>query len=190
MEVPETFYEKLDPTVLKRKKVIQELYLHDRRFQGYLETPRALQEVMARYWGKVTLVDEMVGHVLDKLRESGLEENTIVVFTSEHGELMGDHRMMHKMVMYEESVTVPLLLRVPGLKDGTQRVSKAVSLVDLVPTLLDLMKQPLPALISREKAGPRTCWGGKTYRSETCSLSLMDGSEPSWKNTQTAFAAL
>jgi choline-sulfatase len=100
--------------------------------------------VKARYYGKVTLVDEMVGRVLGRLAELGLSDRTIVVFTSEHGELMGAHRLMFKSLMYEESAGVPLILSVPGLTDGGRRVRAPVSTVDLTPTLLDLMGQPLP----------------------------------------------
>jgi arylsulfatase A-like enzyme len=111
---------------------------------AYPQTVQELREAMARYWGLVTLVDEMVGRVMERLRELGLEQNTIVVFTSEHGEMMGDHRLMSKMNSYEEAAKVPFLLSVPGLWDRSRRIRKPVSQVDVTPTLLDLMGQPLP----------------------------------------------
>jgi arylsulfatase A-like enzyme len=73
-----------------------------------------------------------------------MEENTIVVFTSEHGEMLGDHRLMSKMNSYEEAAKVPFLLSVPGLWERSRRIRKPVSQVDVTPTLLDLMGQPVP----------------------------------------------
>src|SRR5690606_3764552 len=111
---------------------------------AYPRTIEELKDAKARYWGLITLDDEMVGRVLSRLQELGLEENTIVVFTSDHGEMMGDHRLMSKG-SYEEALKVPLLLSVPGWQDRTRRVTQRVSQIDLVPTLLDLMKQYIPA---------------------------------------------
>ena len=151
MDVPATFHEELDPTVLERKREIRELLQRGEAgsYGRIIDTPADLQAVKARYWGKVTLVDEMVGRVLTRLRELGLAERTIVVFTSEHGELMGAHRMMFKSVSYDEAATVPLLLRIPGASGG-HRVAGPVSQVDLVPTLLDLMGQPRPGHLEGE----------------------------------------
>jgi arylsulfatase A-like enzyme len=156
MEVPATFNEPLDPTVLERTRVLRHMLQHDApgSYQGIVDTPRDLQEVKARYWGKVTLVDEMVGRVFARLAELGLADRTVVVFTSEHGELMGAHRLMFKSLMYEESAGVPLILSVPGLTDGGRRVSAPVSTVDLTPTLLDLMGQPVPAGLQGESWVP------------------------------------
>ena len=94
-----------------------------------------------RYAGLCHQVDLSVGQILTKLKDLGLDENTIVVFTSDHGEMMGSHGLMHKTVMYQGSLRVPLLIRVPGShkKMHAKVVSTPVSNVDLVPTLLDLM---------------------------------------------------
>ena len=156
MEVPATFHEPLDPTVLERTRVLRDMLQKDApgSYRGIIDTPRHLQEVKARYWGKVTLVDEMVGRVMARLAELGLSDRTIVVFTSEHGELMGAHRLMFKSLMYEESAGVPLILRVPGVTDGGRRVRAPVSTVDLTPTLLDLMGQPLPPGLQGESWVP------------------------------------
>jgi arylsulfatase A-like enzyme len=101
------------------------------------------RELTARYWGMCSLVDSAVGQILDTLERTGLAENTIVVFTSDHGDMMSSHNMMGKGVMYEESTRVPMLIRTPG-QTAQQRVTIPISHVDLVPTLLDLMNQPRP----------------------------------------------
>jgi arylsulfatase A-like enzyme len=163
MEVPATFHEPLDPTVLERTRVLRDLLQHNAPgdYRGIVDTPRDLQEVNARYWGKVTLVDEMIGRVLARLAELNLSGRTIVVFTSEHGELMGAHRLMFKSLMYEESVGVPLMLSVPGLTDAGRRVSAAVSNVDVTPTLLELMGQPPPSGLQGESWVPALRAGGE-----------------------------
>ena len=100
------------------------------------------RRLRAQYFANVTLVDRQVGKMLDALRETGQLDNTIIVFTSEHGEMAGDHGMLEKRSMYEEASRVPLLIHVPGSEpDGageSKRISGSVSLVDLVPTLLEL----------------------------------------------------
>ena len=104
---------------------------------------RLWQGAKARYWGLASLVDKYVGQILDHLEGLGLSEDTIVVFTSDHGDMMGEHHLMSKAIVYEGAERVPLLMRVPGLTP--QRCATPVSLVDVVPTLLDLLGRPLPA---------------------------------------------
>ena len=108
-----------------------------------LRTEADWRRMIANYWGLCSLVDTHVGAILDTLEACGLSENTIVVYTSDHGDMMGSHRLLAKCVSFEEAIRVPLLVRMPG---GTtsRRVSDPVSQVDLVPTLLDLMGQPVP----------------------------------------------
>jgi arylsulfatase A-like enzyme len=142
MDVPKSFSVDPDVTELERTKTIRAEQLRARHSE--LATTESLREAKAHYWGKITLVDEMVGRILAKLEAQGLAENTLIVFTTDHGEMMGDHRLMYKSVMYEEAVKVPLLLRIPGLKGQPPRVHKPVAQVDVVPTLLELMGQPLP----------------------------------------------
>lgn len=96
----------------------------------------------AKYFANVALVDRQIGKMIQALRETGQWDDTIIVFTSEHGEMAGDHAMLEKRSMYEEAARVPLLMRIPGSAPDTQRASQriagSVSLVDLVPTLLDV----------------------------------------------------
>ena len=85
------------------------------------------------------MVDAQIAVVLAALREAGLEENTVVVFSSDHGDMDGSHRLEHKMVLYEEACRVPFIVRYkgvtkPGLVDRTHLVSAGL---DLIPTLCD-----------------------------------------------------
>jgi arylsulfatase A-like enzyme len=142
MEVPKSFSQDPEVTELERTKAIRAEQLRGPRSE--LATAGNLREAKAHYWGKITLVDEMYGRILAKLEALGLADNTLIVFTTDHGEMMGDHRLMFKSVMYEEAAKVPMLLRIPWLKGKPPRLGKPVAQVDVVPTLLELMGQPLP----------------------------------------------
>ena len=90
-------------------------------------------------------VDRQIGIVLDALKESGLEENTIVIFTSDHGEMNGAHSMVAKNKFYEESSRVPFLIAGPGIKQGlVDRQHFISSSTDLIPTFCDYGGVPVP----------------------------------------------
>ena len=98
------------------------------------------------YWGLVTLVDRAVGRILQALHDSGQADRTIVVFTSDHGDMMGDHNILAKCTLYEEAMRVPLLhAGSVAVWQRTAEIDGAMSLVDLVPTLMDLMGLDAPA---------------------------------------------
>ena len=99
---------------------------------------------IAHYWDNITHLDKAVGQMLWALDDAGIADNTIVVFTSEHGDQMGDHNLSGKAVMYEESVKVPLLMRVPWLADHQRMIPGRLSQIDMVPTLIDLIGEPVP----------------------------------------------
>lgn len=102
----------------------------------------AWRESYAVYWGFTTLIDDQLGRLLAELEHQGVLDDTIVVFMSDHGENLGAHGLWHKMVAYEESVRVPLLVRWPkGIRPGA-RLSSPVSLIDLAPTLAGLCGLP------------------------------------------------
>ena len=108
-----------------------------------LRTEADWRRMIANYWGLCSLVDTHVGRILETLEDCGLARNTLVVYTSDHGDMMGSHRLLAKCTQFEEAVRVPLLLRLPGQTEP-RRVHGPVSQIDLVPTLLDLMGQPVP----------------------------------------------
>ncbi len=154
MEIPDSFFADMDPTVAYQKRVWRVGLMRGEFPLAYPRSVEELKDTKARYYGLITLADEMVGRVLDRLEQLGLDENTIVVFTSDHGEMLGDHRLMSKTVTYEESIKVPLLLSVPNMRNGSSRVTRPVSQVDLVPTLLDLLDQPIPKHLQGESWVP------------------------------------
>ncbi len=96
------------------------------------------RKIKQRYLGLVTEVDRSIGGVLTKLDQLGLDQNTIVVHTADHGDMMGAHGLFGKCVLFEESARVPYLVRMPG-QNRACTITQPVSHIDFVPTLLDLL---------------------------------------------------
>ena len=96
--------------------------------------------MISNYYGLVKEIDDWVGKILEKLDELGLAENTLVIFTSDHGEMLGAHGLREKNVFYEESAHIPLMIRLPGEIDKNSVVEGYVSLIDLFPSIMDYLE--------------------------------------------------
>ena len=138
------FMRKPPPDAPLITRLMAAFYMASEDYGFDLRSEEGWRGLMARYWGNVSLVDRSVGKILQTLAESGQAENTIVVFTSDHGEQMGDHGLLGKTVMYEESIKVPMLIRAPMLGLQQKRIGGNFSHIDLVPTLLELMGREVP----------------------------------------------
>ncbi|HEY6738388.1 MAG TPA: sulfatase-like hydrolase/transferase, partial [Actinopolymorphaceae bacterium] len=99
-------------------------------------------EVIAHYLGLVALADRQVGRILERLKATGEFDRTIVVFTTDHGDLMGAHRLMEKghLLHYEEALRIPLLVRHPDA--SRSRTDNLVSVVDIAGTVAELAGVP------------------------------------------------
>ena len=102
--------------------------------------PEKIKYMISNYYGLVKEIDDWVGKILDKLDELGLTENTMVIFTSDHGEMLGAHGLREKNVFYEESSHIPLMIRFPGEINPETTVSGYISNIDLFATILDYLK--------------------------------------------------
>lgn len=148
-EVPAPDYE---PGELDEKPLFQEM--QRRGDTGYDATAMDAREhrlIRAAYYAMVELVDDAVGRVVDALERTGQREDTLVVFTADHGELLGDHGIYRKgPQFYDPAIRVPLIVAGPGVAPGG-RVSEAfVELVDLAPTLLEAVgEDPHPGMQGR-----------------------------------------
>jgi len=94
------------------------------------------KKAVAAYYASVAYMDAQVGKVLNTLKEEGLADNTIVIFTSDHGFHLGEHRFWMKVSLHEESVRVPLIIKVPGKAPAT--CESFAELLDLYPTIAEL----------------------------------------------------
>jgi len=109
-----------------------------------LRDPEMARRRIARYYANLAQTDDCVGKVLAALKEFGLEDDTIVLYTADHGDMLGSHGIWGKGVFYEPSAGVPLLFRVPGMTTADVHCQTPVSLVQVVPTLTELCGLPTP----------------------------------------------
>jgi choline-sulfatase len=93
---------------------------------------------IALYYANLAQMDDCLGRVLNTLRELDLEKDTIVLYTTDHGEMLGEHGLWQKFMFYEPSVGVPLIVRAPGVTGAAARSKTPVSQVQVLPTLLEL----------------------------------------------------
>ncbi len=139
MQVPTTFG-KVDSSSVSRDTAER-----IQRYARNLNDSESVKRRIALYYANLAQMDDAAGMVLRALRELGLEDDTIVVYTSDHGEMLGEHGLWQKFVFYEPSVGVPLIFRVPGLTARNKRCATPVSLVQLFPTLCELCGVPVPS---------------------------------------------
>ena len=113
-------------------------------------TPPSRFSQYAPYDGEIAYADEIVGRLLDSLRARGLYESATIIVLSDHGEGLGDHgEQEHGIFVYDESIRVPLIIKLPGGLAGGRRVSQPVQHIDLLPTILDLVDAPRDGLRGR-----------------------------------------
>jgi len=106
------------------------------------------REMLARYYGFVSQIDYNIGLVLEELERLGLAENTIVVYTADHGEMAAEQGTWTKFTLnYDGTVHIPLIIRMPGVLPSGVVVDELVGLVDLLPTLCELTGRPVPAKV-------------------------------------------
>jgi arylsulfatase A-like enzyme len=104
----------------------------------------AFQHIIKGYHRLVSSLDEKVGILLDYLETSGLDKNTIVIYSSDNGYFLGEHGMFNKQWMYEESIKVPLIMSFPGKNYHGKVIDELVSILDFAPTILDYAHAEIP----------------------------------------------
>jgi arylsulfatase A-like enzyme len=101
------------------------------------------RELQATYYGMLAEVDDHIGMLLDWLEATGQAERTILIFTSDHGENLGDHYLLHKLGWFDQSYNVPLIVRAPGVTAG-RVVESFTEHVDVLPTICELLGAEVP----------------------------------------------
>lgn len=129
---------------------------------------RAIRRARVGYYGLITHIDHQVWRVFDLLRSQGEWENTLVIFTSDHGEMLGDHHLWRKVFAYEGSARVPLIVKPPkGISVNRGRtVQQPVGLEDLMPTILETVDVAIPDTVE-----------GRSL------LPFVAGENPDWRDT-------
>ena len=111
------------------------------------DDPQAQRELRATYYGMMSEVDDQLGRIFDALDEMGIADRTLVVFTSDHGETLGDHWVLHKLGWFDQSFHVPLIVRDPRLQFASSRgraVDGFTEHVDVLPTIAELLETEVP----------------------------------------------
>lgn len=118
---------------------------HARGYQTY--EGDEIQKVVAAYYAMVSLIDDETGRILDALERSGRMDNTLVIFSSDHGEMLGDHHLLLKgPMLYDGAIRVPLVMRWPGHIPAGRRVANLVEWIDLTSTFTDVAQvEPMAA---------------------------------------------
>jgi arylsulfatase A-like enzyme len=149
---------------------------HRREYFDYepLDLPR-LRQVMAHYYATITQLDHEVGRMLDLLRERGLYDDTLIVFTADHGEYLGFHHLLLKDgPMYDPVVQVPLLVKFPGRQRAGETSDALVSLIDVAPTVLSACGPapgtPLPGSDLTDPAAGHDCVFAEDRRHGTAGM--------------------
>ena len=132
IEIPESSSEYLATLPKPAAKSIRA-----KKNQLNLEKERA-QEIKEAYYATISFVDAQLGRILDYLEVSGLDKNTIVVFTSDHGYHMGEHGHWQKQTLFENATRIPLIISTPNSEIKGLISNSPVELIDLYPTLMDL----------------------------------------------------
>ena len=112
------------------------------------------QKAIQAYFASITFMDAQVGRVVDKLDALGLADNTIIVFTSDHGYHLGEHGLWQKMSVFEESARVPMIIAGPGVKKPGTVAESPVGLIDLYPTLTGLAGVGAPDNLQGQNLAP------------------------------------
>ncbi len=110
--------------------------------------PDEMRRTQAGYYGLLTHIDHQVGRLVQALRSCGLLSDTAIMFTADHGDMLGDHYLLRKSYAYEGSAHIPWVLRLPNGRQPIRRsVDQVVALQDVMPTLLDIAGVPVPETV-------------------------------------------
>ena len=148
LHIPQPWYGLLAPEEVRLPENVGVFYPNQSPLQMYNLTGvvgaaygrQEWKEAWRVYLGLVAMLDACVGQILDELKAQGIYEESLIVFTSDHGEMLGSHGLFQKMCMYEESARTPLYIKFPkGFPLSKQVFEKTVGQVDLLPTLCDYL---------------------------------------------------
>lgn len=115
---------------------------------------RQTKKARAVYYGMVSFIDFQMGRIIDKLKEMGLDKETIIIYLSDHGELAGEHGVWYKTSFYEDAARVPLIMSYKKEIPAKTRITSPVQIMDVFPTLCDLCDIPIPGQVDGKTLMP------------------------------------
>lgn len=153
---PENFYhpiEFLPPALQDQRKGNNKVWNMDKAFND----EQLWRNYIGAYYALVTEIDYWIGQIIKTLEDEGIADETIIIYTSDHGDFVGNHGMVEKCAIghnvYEDILNVPLIFKYPGKKSKSKKNYELVSLVDLYPTLVELLDLQLPDNMKYELQG-------------------------------------
>ncbi|HKI87486.1 MAG TPA: sulfatase-like hydrolase/transferase [Draconibacterium sp.] len=149
--------DELPSPVFAESDIKEKSAFNDVMFQSIPEkyTDKENKTRLAKYWAQIDLIDENIGRLLEALKETGQLDNTMIIFTSDHGDMTGDHGLINKGCrFYESLVRVPLIFSYPALFKENLQSDKMVELIDIVPTILELTGLPINKRIQGKSLMP------------------------------------
>ena len=134
-------HSKIDLPIIKEipvedKDVLSQYLYFSHRYNYYDISDEDVRNTRHAYYSMISYTDERIGSIIKTLKETKLDENTIIIFLSDHGEMLGERGMWYKMSMFEHSVRIPMIISGPGLKIGRDKKNR--SIVDIAPTVIEL----------------------------------------------------
>lgn len=133
----------------------------DEALSGWPRDPKIIQEQLAEYYGMITDMDSHIGRILNVIKQNGLDKNTIIIFSSDHGLAMGSHGLLGKQNLYEHSMKSPLIFSGPGIPQNESSTA-LVYLYDIFPTVCNLTSTTIPNGVEGSNLTP--IWKGKSDR--------------------------
>jgi arylsulfatase A-like enzyme len=130
-----------------------EMDIRDEKLAAHPRTPEEIRRHLAAYYGMISHLDEQVGRILQALKETGVAENTIIVFASDQGLSIGSHGLLGKQNLYQEAMGAPLIFSGPGIPRG-KRSDALCYLLDVYPTLAELVGAKVPASVEGRSLVP------------------------------------
>jgi len=149
IKMPESFYEpteNLPPLLQSQRNGGNKVWNMDKAF----ENEQLWRNFIGGYYALVTEIDHCVGEILKALEDAGIEDETLVIYTSDHGDFVGNHGMVEKAAaghnVYEDILNIPLIIKYPGKTKKGSRSAELVNIADILPTLVDMLKLEIPKL--------------------------------------------
>ena len=151
--VPKSFTEQDEGYKGKPKEIAEALNKVGFQFNGH-DNPRSLEELVKDHYAGVESNDDNIGKIMQILHEKNMADNTAMLWSSDHGFFLGEHRFYDKRLMYEPSIRVPMMIRYPKrIPTGTVR-NEMVLNIDIAPTLLDIANAPIPSTMQGRSVMP------------------------------------
>ena len=204
--VPEPYDTMYDPKSIEKWGNFDDPFINKPEIQqkeilrwnaGHL-TWKDWQGMIAAYWGYCTFIDHEIGRIISYLKEKNLYEDTIIIFSTDHGDMIGSHRIFNKgFQMYEETHRIPLVIRIPGESNNGKKIESFVSHVDLFKTICDLADInvnnendgfSLKKLIKGDNANSRDSIFAEFHGYEPCLTSIRMVRTKKWKYIYNPFS--